>query len=106
LASPSAYSPGGFRLYTEADVERLLTIRRMKPLGFPLERMREFARAVDSLHDDPADADAAAVVESVRVETAERLRKLRKHLAYAEEFSDIVKGVSGRFTATTSSSAP
>lgn len=106
LASPSAYSPGGFRLYTEADVERLLTIRRMKPLGFPLERMREFARAVDSLHDDPADADAAAVVESVRVETAERLRKLRKHLAYAEEFSDIVDGVSGRFTAATSSSAP
>ncbi|MGV3114048.1 MerR family transcriptional regulator [Corynebacterium freneyi] len=99
LASPSAYSPGGFRLYTEADVERLLTIRRMKPLGFPLERMREFARAVDALYDDPSDAKAAAVVESVRVETAERLRKLRKHLAYAEEFADIVDEVSTRFTA-------
>jgi len=93
LASPSAHSPGGFRLYTEADVERLLTIRRMKPLGFPLDRMREFARAVDRLHDDPRDAEATDVVESIRVETAERLRKLRKHLAYAEEFADIVDSV-------------
>ena len=93
LASPSAHSPGGFRLYTEADVERLLTIRRMKPLGFPLDRMREFARAVDRLHDDPRDAEATDVVESIRVETAERLRKLRKHLAYAEECADIVDSV-------------
>ena len=93
LASPSAHSPGGFRLYTVADVERLLTIRRMKPLGFPLDRMREFARAVDRLHDDPRDAEATDVVESIRVETAERLRKLRKHLAYAEEFADIVDAV-------------
>lgn len=96
LARPSAHSPGGFRLYTEADVDRLLTIRRMKPLGFPLERMREFARAVDVLHDDPGNADAAATVASVREETAERLRKLRKHLAYAEEFADIVDDVSTR----------
>lgn len=99
LASPSAHSPGGFRLYTEADVERLLTIRRMKPLGFPLDRMREFARAVDRLHDDPRDAEATDVVESIRVETAERLRKLRKHLAYAEEFADIVDAVAASGTA-------
>jgi DNA-binding transcriptional MerR regulator len=32
LVTPSARSAGGFRLYTEADVERLLVIRRMKPL--------------------------------------------------------------------------
>ena len=34
LVTPSHRSPGGFRLYTEADIERLLLIRRMKPLGF------------------------------------------------------------------------
>ena len=32
----------------------------------------------------------------VQAETAERLRKLRKHLAFAEEFSDIVDGVARR----------
>ncbi len=112
LASPSAHSPGGFRLYTDADVDRLLMIRRMKPLGFPLARIREFARALDVLEGGNAAggaasesstgntaitaADAIAIVEGVQVETAERLRKLRKHLAFAEEFSDIVDGVARR----------
>lgn len=112
LASPSAHSPGGFRLYTDADVDRLLMIRRMKPLGFPLARIREFARALDVLEGGDAAggaasesstdgsaitaADAIAIVEGVQAETAERLRKLRKHLAFAEEFSDIVDGVARR----------
>lgn len=112
LASPSAHSPGGFRLYTDADVDRLLMIRRMKPLGFPLARIREFARALDVLEggdtaggaasESSTDgsaitaADAIAIVEGVQAETAERLRKLRKHLAFAEEFSDIVDGVARR----------
>lgn len=31
LVAPSARSQGGFRLYTESDVARLMVIRRMKP---------------------------------------------------------------------------
>lgn len=31
LVTPSARSRGGFRLYTEADVARLMVVRRMKP---------------------------------------------------------------------------
>ena len=46
LVTPSARSGGGFRLYTEHDIARLHTIRRMKPLGFTLEEMR---RLLDSL---------------------------------------------------------
>lgn len=34
-------SPGGFRLYTDQAVERLLVIKQMKPLDFTLEQMRE-----------------------------------------------------------------
>ena len=41
LVVPSARSAGGFRLYTGEDVARLIAIRRMKPLGFTLEEMRE-----------------------------------------------------------------
>ena len=33
LVQPSARTEGGFRLYTEKDVDRILIIRRMKPLG-------------------------------------------------------------------------
>ncbi len=91
LVSPSAHSPGGFRLYTEADVERLLLIRRMKPLGFSLERMTDFRRALDQRQSDP-EASAATIAE-IRTEAAARLDRLRTHLAYAEEFLGIVEGL-------------
>ena len=38
LLRPSGRTEGGFRLYTEADVAKILVIRRMKPLGFTLDR--------------------------------------------------------------------
>ena len=109
LVSPSAHSPGGFRLYTEADVDRLLLIRRMKPLGFSLDRMKDFCRALDARAggdggsggsdrsnraDDDDDAAAAATITEIGAEAAERLERLRKHLAYAEEFVEIIDGLS------------
>ena len=110
LVSPSAHSPGGFRLYTEADVDRLLLIRRMKPLGFSLDRMKDFCRALDAraggdggsggsdrsnrADDDDDAAAAAATITEIGAEAAERLDRLRKHLAYAEEFVEIIDGLS------------
>jgi DNA-binding transcriptional MerR regulator len=41
LVTPSGRTDGGFRLYTESDVERILLVRRMKPLGFSLDEMAE-----------------------------------------------------------------
>ena len=38
---PSGRTVGGLRLYTDDDVERLALIKRMKPLGFALDEMRE-----------------------------------------------------------------
>ena len=52
LVTPSHRSTGGFRLYTENDIERLLLIRRMKPLGFSLEEMRSLLDAFTALADD------------------------------------------------------
>ncbi|MEV4799167.1 MerR family transcriptional regulator [Nonomuraea sp. NPDC049421] len=51
LVRPSARSLGGFRLYTEADVARLMVIRRMKPLGFTLEEMGELLSITDRLDE-------------------------------------------------------
>ena len=42
-------SPGGFRLYTDQAVERLLVIKQMKPLDFTLEQMRELLEIRDRL---------------------------------------------------------
>lgn len=49
LVQPSGHTAGGFRLYTDVDIDRLLLVRRMKPLGFSLERMGQFLQATDVL---------------------------------------------------------
>ncbi|MBM7809864.1 DNA-binding transcriptional MerR regulator [Saccharothrix algeriensis] len=92
LVVPSARSRGGFRLYTEADVARLMVIRRMKPLGFSLDQMRDLLAATDRL-DGGGDLDPgerAALLERVRrYERAavEQIDRLRVQLARAEDFA-------------------
>ncbi|WP_237569780.1 MerR family transcriptional regulator [Mycolicibacterium lacusdiani] len=94
LVTPSARSAGGFRLYTEADVDRLLVIRRMKPLGFSLAEMRDLLDALAVLDDDVAPenerAEAAQHLRDYRAKAEESADKLRKHLAYAEELTELL----------------
>ncbi|MDX3058660.1 MerR family transcriptional regulator [Streptomyces sp. NE06-03E] len=93
LVIPSARSHGGFRLYTETDVARLMVIRRMKPLGFTLEQMRDLLDATDRLDGGDAldDGEREALLERVRTyrqAAAEQVEKLRVQLARAEDFAD------------------
>ena len=94
LVTPSARSAGGFRLYTEADVERLLVIRRMKPLGFTLGEMRDLLDSVALLADEATTAEqrttATKHLEHCRTKTDESAVKLTKHLAYAEELAALL----------------
>lgn len=92
LVIPSARSQGGFRLYTESDVARLMVIRRMKPLGFTLDEMRELLAATDRLDagGELPTADRAELLARVRgfEEAAQRrVADLRTQLARAEEFA-------------------
>lgn len=97
LVVPSAASEGGFPLYTDADVARLMVIRRMKPLGFTLDETRDLLTAVDRLAADAPDtpdeldpATRAALVARVRdyerAATA-RVAELHAQLTRAEEFA-------------------
>jgi len=94
LVVPSCRTAGGFRLYTEGDVERLRTIRRMKPLGFTLEEMKRLLSSLDLLADDsadPASRQAAADFVSECHDRAEQsCRTLRQQLDYAEEFKSLL----------------
>jgi MerR family copper efflux transcriptional regulator len=94
LVTPSARSAGGFRLYTEADVERLLVIRRMKPLGFTLSDMKDLLDSLDVLAgDDEPDERRSAAAEALqrcRSKAQDSAVKLEKHLAYAEELSGLL----------------
>ena len=94
LVTPSARTGGGFRLYTDSDVDRLTTIRRMKPLGFTLEEMSTLLASLDAL-DDPATGPAArreaeSFVADCHARAEESCQTLRRQLAYAEEFRDLL----------------
>jgi DNA-binding transcriptional MerR regulator len=98
LVAPSARSQGGFRLYTETDVARLMVIRRMKPLGFTLEQMRDLLDATDRLDTDtelPA-GERAALLDRVRhyeQAASEQIDRLRIQLARAEDFAATLRGL-------------
>lgn len=47
VVTPSARTKGGFRLYTEDDIARLLLVKCMKPLDFTLDEMRDFLQTLD-----------------------------------------------------------
>lgn len=90
LLRPSGRSSGGFRLYTDGDLDRLLLIRRMKPLGFSLEEMREVLVIVDGLTTahTPTHERAALRVQLSPFLTAAQGRRenLKRQLQMADEF--------------------
>ncbi|MBF0723947.1 MerR family transcriptional regulator [Sanguibacter inulinus] len=111
LLKPSGRSEGGFRLYTDDDLARLLVIRRMKPLGFSLDEMADLLEVVDQLRAsagstgsaDGADSassgyNAADTHGSLRarldayVESAqERRAELARKLDMADEFIALLR---------------
>lgn len=66
LILPVGRTVGGFRLYDDDAVERLLLIKKMKPLGFTLEEMR----ALLVLRDELSEPD---ILPRRRGELQERL---------------------------------
>ncbi|MFE9255673.1 MerR family transcriptional regulator [Streptomyces sp. NPDC006879] len=109
LVTPSARSQGGFRLYTETDVQRLMVIRRMKPLGFSLDQMRDLLDATDRLDaaGPGATGERAELIERISVferDASARVADLREQLARAEDFAStlrtrLVQGVQADFVA-------
>ncbi|WHP19484.1 MerR family transcriptional regulator [Cellulomonas sp. ES6] len=103
LAEPSARSQGGFRLYTEPDVERLKLIMRMKPLDFSLEEMGDLLEILDGLQaDGVAGETRESLLDRLRTYRAaadERARALRKKLDVAEDFRRFMYEQSGRAAA-------
>lgn len=91
LVLPTARTVGGFRLYGEDTITRLLLIKQMKPLGFTLEEMRLLIETRDKLADAELDPDERAnLQERVALFSAaatEKVRELREQLATAEAFA-------------------
>ncbi|MBA8824996.1 DNA-binding transcriptional MerR regulator [Saccharopolyspora lacisalsi] len=87
LVVPSARSQGGFRLYAEPDIERLEVIKRMKPLGFQLDEMRELLELLDSSHDAEHGQQQRDRLHEFQEKAEEQCQSLRKQLRIAEDFA-------------------
>ena len=104
LVKPSGRTEGGFRLYSQEDLSRLLLIRRMKPLGFSLGEMTELLSIIDILDADHTDSDhtdsnhtdadpspVRAELDRFIEETATRREKLREQVEMADEFLELLR---------------
>ncbi len=91
LVVPSARSQGGFRLYTEPDVDRLQLIKRMKPLGFQLEEMRDLLAILDPVPGSPDLAVPAARLAEFSRTAEQACADLRAKLRVAEEFAALLR---------------
>jgi DNA-binding transcriptional MerR regulator len=106
LVVPSGRSAGGFRLYTEADVERMLFIKSLKPLDLSLEQIRDLvdlvydARALADPHatdDGAADTRATDVRHRLSIYQAladSRVERLRAQLHGLEALSRELRSLS------------
>ncbi|WP_246956658.1 MerR family transcriptional regulator [Brachybacterium sp. Marseille-Q7125] len=95
LIPPTGRTEGGFRLYTEEDLRRLMTIRRMKALGYSTAEMGELLELLDVLEDEAADGErrqqARAALEARLDDARERREKLAAQVDRADEFLGILQ---------------
>ncbi|PKQ16950.1 MAG: MerR family transcriptional regulator [Actinobacteria bacterium HGW-Actinobacteria-7] len=94
LVTPSTRTTGGFRLYTTADCDRLDLIKRMKPLGFSLDEMRDMLHVLDELADG-ADATTLDVLrerlERFAESVDERRERLKEQVLAAGELAELLR---------------
>ncbi len=92
LVVPSKRSPGGFRLYTDEDIERLALIKEMKPLGLRLEEMRSLLEAHDRLRKSAVGSEefekALDRLSMFAESASSRCDNLRDQLEMAQAFAD------------------
>lgn len=92
LLEPTGRTVGGFRLYTQDDLARLMLIRRMKPLGFTLEEMTELLRIIDTLGGaGTVDPAVRRDLDGFITQAVERRGALQKQLAMADEFLALLR---------------
>lgn len=87
LVKPSGRSPGGFRLYTDADVEQLRLVKRLKPLQFSLEEIQELLATLDKVTAGTAAADDVDRLDRFASNAEERCDDLRRQLHMAEDLA-------------------
>jgi DNA-binding transcriptional MerR regulator len=84
LLKPAAVSPSGYRLYSDADLERLQQILFFKELGFQLS-------AIQDILDHP-DFDRKQALEAHRKLLVEKMKRLQRIIDTVDRTLDALNG--------------
>jgi DNA-binding transcriptional MerR regulator len=88
LVSPSGRTEGGFRLYTESDIDRLHLVKALKPVGMPLDMISELLACADQISQADGRSDLGEVerrLESVLATALSRCDELEHMLSVARD---------------------
>ena len=99
LVPPSGRTAGGFRLYTDDDIDRLRLGKEMKPLDFTLEEMRDLLDARDRLAERIDDDERRRLTDRLAryADAAEaRCERLRAQLHSAESMAATLRREASR----------
>lgn len=98
LVPPSGHTHGGFRLYTDGDIERLELVKQLKPLDFTLEEMGGLLGALDRAGDSGSRRSDPQLREQLLAyaEVAEeRCRHLRGQLRAGQHLVETLRERAG-----------
>lgn len=87
LVEPSGRTDGGFRLYTEDDIDRLALVKQLKPLEFGLDELRQLLEIRDRLVGENAPEVRSGLIDRLDAyadTAAERCAQLREQLGRVE----------------------
>lgn len=90
VVPPSGRTAGGFRLYTDDDIDRLRLVKQMKPLDFSLEEMRDLLDVRDRLAQDLMGEEREQLIGRLGMYAAvahTRCEALRAQLESAESMA-------------------
>ncbi|WP_338076044.1 MerR family transcriptional regulator [Brevibacterium luteolum] len=94
LIPATGRTEGGFRVYTDEDLRRLMTIRRMKALSYSTAEMGELLRLLDIVESDAADEERTAArtqLLELLDDAQARRAKLARQVERADEFLGILQ---------------
>ncbi len=101
VVPPSGRTPGGFRLYSESDIDRLRQVMGMKPLGFTLEEIHELLDLLDTVADGKVHSATWERLEFFAALTQQRTEKYERNLALVTEFNTRLQTLTATHSTTT-----
>lgn len=86
LLTPTLRTPSGYRLYQQADVERLQQIQSLRVMGIPLDEVKRLLDGAAISPREVIDLHLARLHEQIAAQNrlAERLRALAQHMDAVE----------------------